>query len=70
MTPKVDYLDYMKFGFVPTRAQRFRCPACEYILNAGPNHQPKRCENCGMKLDFSGITYEPEVSVRSVENGV
>ena len=67
MKPKAVYLDYLKFGFVPTRCQQFHCPACEYTLNAGPNHQPKRCENCGVKLDFTGITFEPEVKLNLKE---
>ena len=58
--PVVESREYYKFGFVKTRYQGFRCPACKDILSAGPNHQPKRCSNCGVKLDFSGIEYQQE----------
>ena len=58
--PTWKMVEYKKYGFCKTRFQAFYCPECENQLNAGPEYQPKRCDNCGIKLDFSGIEYKPE----------
>jgi hypothetical protein len=60
MKPIAETYEYLKFGFVKTKSQRFRCPACGDILNAGPNYQPKFCGECGQKVDFEGVVYADE----------
>ena len=60
MKPVAESFEYLKFGFVKTKAVRYRCPACNDILCAGPNYQPKFCGECGQKLDFDGVVYADE----------
>ena len=60
MQPVAEMYEYLKFGFVKTRTQRFRCPSCGDILCAGPNYQPKFCSECGQRLNFDGVVYTEE----------
>lgn len=70
---------YLKFGFVITEHEYYYCPRCKHILNAGRNYQPKYCDRCGQKLDFSGIKWKEDKEIgysggrnmdESVENRV
>lgn len=60
---------YLKYGFVITEYQVFRCPKCAGILNAGPNYQPGFCGDCGQKLTFRGIHWEDEQFLGYTEKG-
>lgn len=53
-------MQYQKYGFVITEHQRFDCPRCGGILNAGPNYQPRYCDQCGQKIDFSGAEWKED----------
>lgn len=52
--------NYLKFGFVVTEYVKHDCPRCGHVLNAGPNYQPRYCDQCGQKVTFKGIVWEPE----------
>ena len=60
IAPIITHQEYLKYGFCKTRCQSFLCPTCNSILNAGPNHQPKCCDQCGQFIDFTNIVYEDE----------
>lgn len=60
MKPIIEHREYLKFGFCRTRFQAFFCPVCKAQLSAGPNFQPRFCDVCGQKIDFSGVEYEKE----------
>ncbi len=60
MKPIKTYVVYEKYGFIRTRAQAHLCPECGELLNAGPNYTPKCCSECGTRLDFSGVIWEPD----------
>ena len=51
---------YLKYGFVITENEYHHCPRCNNILNAGPNYQPKYCDQCGQKLNFSRVEWKEE----------
>lgn len=59
--PRVD--NYLKFGFVITEHEYYDCPRCKKALNAGPNYQPKYCENCGQKVSFNGIKWREDKEI-------
>ena len=42
-------ITYLKYGFVITEHENHYCPRCNHVLNAGPNYQPKYCNQCGQK---------------------
>jgi len=50
--------EYLKYGFVKTEFTSFSCPRCGGLLNAGPNHKPKYCSNCGQRITFDGVAWE------------
>lgn len=52
--------NYLKYGFVVTECVRQHCPRCDSVLNAGPNYQPQYCSQCGQKVTFKNIVWEPE----------
>ena len=56
--PKLD--TYLKFGFVITEHMNYYCPRCGEVLNAGPNYQPKYCDQCGQRVDFSEVKWMAE----------
>ena len=60
IAPIITHKEYLKYGFCKTRYQAFLCPSCNSILNAGPNYQPKCCDQCGQPVDFTDIVYENE----------
>lgn len=51
---------YLKFGFVITEHESHLCPRCRCVLNAGPNYQPKYCDQCGQKVSFKGIEWKED----------
>lgn len=53
-------ITYLKFGFVITEQENHYCPRCNHVLNAGPNYQPKYCDQCGQKLNFFGIKWKED----------
>ena len=61
---------YDKYGFVITKHQLFICPACGHYLNAGPCFQPKRCAECGQRLDFSEVEYIPDEKLGYNQQGL
>lgn len=58
--PIVTVETYLKYGFVVTEHQFFYCPQCKRSLTAGPSYQPNYCEECGQRLNFSGIKWKEE----------
>lgn len=65
--PIVKIETYKKFGLVITLHQFCFCPKCKNILNAGPNYQPKYCDQCGQKINFSNMEWEKEKQIGYVE---
>lgn len=51
---------YLKFGFVITEHEYHDCPRCGGTLNAGPNYQPRYCDRCGQKINFSGTEWKED----------
>ena len=51
---------YLKFGFVITEYENHYCPRCNHVLNAGPNYQPKYCDQCGQKVSFAEIIWKED----------
>lgn len=60
-TTKVD--TYLKYGFVLTEHEFHSCPRCGSVLNAGPNYQPKVCEQCGQRITFKGIVWKEDKTI-------
>lgn len=54
---------YLKYGFVITEHERYYCPRCRKILNAGPQYQPKYCPECGQKVTFKGVKWKADVTL-------
>lgn len=55
--PVARTMRYKKYGFVITEHHCYGCPRCREILNAGPNYQPRYCDRCGQKINFSGVVW-------------
>lgn len=53
---------YNKYGFVITLHQFCCCPRCKSALNAGPSYQPRYCDQCGQRIDFSDVEWKEEKS--------
>lgn len=62
-------ITYLKYGFVITEHENHYCPRCNHVLNAGPNYQPKYCDQCGQKLSFSGIRWKEDVQLGYAKRG-
>lgn len=60
---------YLKFGFVITEHESHHCPRCNHILNAGPNYQPKYCDQCGQKISFAGVIWKEEKELGFLKRG-
>jgi len=67
--PIVRKITYLKFGFVITEHENHCCPRCNHVLNAGPNYQPKYCDQCGQKLTFSKIRWKEDVQLGYMKRG-
>ena len=51
---------YLKYGFVITECEKYLCPRCGHIQNAGPNYQPRYCDQCGQKVNFEGVQWKED----------
>lgn len=51
---------YLKYGFVMMEHQYMDCPRCGHVLNAGPNYQPKYCDQCGQRVTFDGVEWKTD----------
>ena len=60
MKPVEKIKKYLKYGFVMVEHQYMDCPRCNATLNAGPCYQPKYCDQCGQRLDFSEIEWKED----------
>jgi len=60
---------YLKYGFVITEHEYQYCPKCKHVLNAGSNYQPKYCDQCGQKLNFSGIKWKEDKQMGFAKRG-
>ena len=60
---------YLKYGFVITECEQLLCPRCGSILNAGPNYQPRYCDQCGQKVSFKGTEWKEEKELGFAERG-
>lgn len=60
---------YLKFGFVVTEYVSHYCPKCNHVLSAGPNYQPKYCDQCGQKLNFSKIKWKEDKKLGFTKGG-
>lgn len=58
---------YLKYGFVIMENEYQLCPRCRNVLNAGPNYQPKYCDQCGQKINFSGIEWRKDKKIGFLE---
>ena len=57
---------YLKFGFIMEH-ESYLCPRCKSALNAGPNYQPRYCDQCGQKIDFSSIEWKEDKKLEYAE---
>jgi hypothetical protein len=60
---------YLKYGFVITECERYSCPRCKGILNAGPNYQQRHCGQCGQRIDYSRVEWKGERTLGFAEGG-
>ena len=60
---------YLKYGFVITEHEYHLCPVCGHILNAGPEYQPRYCDQCGQRVDCSGIEWKEDKELGFAEGG-
>ena len=60
---------YLKYGFVITEHEYYHCPKCKHTLNAGPDYQPKYCDQCGQHINFEGILWKEEKTLGFLERG-
>ena len=67
--PTVETSVYLKFGILNMLHQSCRCPRCRHILNAGPEYQPKYCDQCGQHLTFGGIEWSEDTVLGFAERG-
>lgn len=63
-TRKVD--TYLKYGFIVMEHEYYHCPRCGNKLNAGPNYQPRHCDQCGQRIIFQGITWKEDKELRKL----
>jgi len=56
--PKIQ--TYVKYGFAIVEHDIYICPECKKVLNAGPNHQPKYCGQCGQRVTFDGVEWRED----------
>ena len=67
--PKMQFEEYNNMGLAIMRKEFAYCPRCSHILNAGPNYQPKLCNECGQRIDFSAIKWGEAELVRRLHKG-
>lgn len=51
---------YLKYGFVITEHEFYFCPRCGSGLNAGPDYQPKFCDQCGQRITYDGVEWKED----------
>lgn len=62
-------ITYLKFGFVISEHENYYCPRCSNVLSAGPNYQPKYCDQCGQKVSFIGIIWKEDKELGFAKRG-
>lgn len=55
---------YLKYGYVVVEHEYHCCPRCGSKLNAGPNYQPKYCDQCGQHITFCGVVWKEDRDLR------
>ncbi len=60
---------YLKYGFVMIEHESYLCPTCSHVLNAGPNYQPRYCDQCGQKVTFAGIKWKEDQELGYAREG-
>lgn len=65
--PHKEKVQYLKYGFVITECMSYLCPRCGCVLNTGPNYQPKYCDQCGQRVDFTKIKWKPDREIGFTE---
>lgn len=65
--PVVRTETYLKYGFVITECEKYLCPRCGSILNAGPNYQPRYCDQCGQRVSFKEAEWKEEKTLGFAE---
>lgn len=68
--PVVKTNTYLKYGFVLMEREYYCCPKCGDVLNAGPNYQPKYCDQCGKRVDFTGIQWKEEKELERLDEKI
>lgn len=61
---------YLKYGFVITECEKYLCPRCGGVLNAGPNYQPRYCDQCGQRVSFKEAEWKEEKTLGFAERRV
>lgn len=69
MEPIERIADYLKYGSVITEHQYMDCPRCGHVLGAGPDYQPRYCDQCGQRVSFEGVTWKEDRCLGYVEKG-
>lgn len=54
---------FLQYGFVITEHEYHYCPRCKNILAAGPNYQPRYCDQCGQHITFDGIEWKEDKKI-------
>lgn len=67
--PVIRKTTYLKFGCVITEHENHYCPRCGHVLNAGPDYQPKYCDQCGQKVSFAGIIWKEDRELGFAKRG-
>lgn len=60
---------YQRYGFVTVEQICHCCPGCGHVLNTGPEYQPKYCDQCGQKINFSGVEWVEDKELGFVGEG-
>lgn len=60
MKPIERIANYLKYGFAITEHQYMDCPRCGHPMNAGPNYQPRYCDQCGQRVSFNGVIWKED----------
>lgn len=59
MRPIERIANYLKYGFAITEHQYMDCPRCGHTMNAGPNYQPRYCNQC-QRVSFNGVIWKED----------
>ena len=58
---------YLKYGFANTMIESYYCPRCRHLLNAGPDYQPRYCDQCGQRVGFDKVIWKEPETIGYVE---